>query len=41
MTTEDCVPYRAHILQLLSLRAAAAEAHVPRVCTVQQERPLQ
>ena len=34
-----CPP--AHIPQPLSLRAAATEALVPRVCTVQQEKPLQ
>ena len=32
---------RAHVLQLLSLRAAATEACMPRACAPQQEKPLQ
>ena len=27
--------------QLLNLRAATTEAHVPRACALQQEKPLQ
>ena len=32
---------RAHELQLLSLNATTTEAHVPRACALQQEKPLQ
>ena len=32
---------RAHEPQLLSLRATTTEAHAPRACALQQEKPLQ
>ena len=33
--------YWAHVPQLLSLHATTTEAHVPRACAPQQEKPLQ
>ena len=32
---------KAHELQLLSLHAATTEAHAPRACAPQQEKPPQ
>ena len=33
--------YWACVPQLLSLRATTTEAHMPRACALQQEKPLQ
>ena len=32
---------RARVPQLLSLHATTTEAHMPRACALQQEKPLQ